>query len=133
MVLQDEDAGNTGEVERRMHVSCIDAVERRRCSWWHRGRKDVDAMLQKYKLMAVLGPMSEVELWTLLESVNSVAKSSEGVTNTAAEIRRQKLAANLRARRLCAEAQAQLVGADGSRAREIVKDLDNKLTALSYI
>ena len=84
-------------------------------------------MLQKYKLMAVLGPMSEVELWTLLESVNSVAKSSEGVTNTAAETRRQKLTANLRARRLCAEAQAQLVGADGARAREIVKDLDNKL------
>ena len=84
-------------------------------------------MLQKYKLMAVLGPMSEVELWTLLESVNSVAKSSTGVMKTAAETRRQKLAASLRARLLCAEARAQLVGADGARAREIVKDLDNKL------
>ena len=31
------------------------------------------------------------------------------------------------------EARAQLVGADGARARKIVKDLDNKLTALSYI
>ena len=71
--------------------------------------------------------MSEVELWTLLESVNSVANSSEGVTKTAAETRRQQLAASLRARLLCAEARAQLVGADGARAREIVKDLDNKL------
>ena len=108
MVLQDVDVGNTDEVERL------------RCSQY------VDAMLQKHKHPDPETVMSEVELWTLLESVNSVANSSEGVTKTAAETRRQQLAASLRARLLCAEAQAQLVGADGARASEIVKDLDNK-------
>ena len=110
MVLRDEDVGNTDEVKRL------------RCS------QDVEAMLQKHKQPETA--MTEVELWTLLESVNSVAHRSKGVLETAAKGRHQQLAASMRARLLCAEAQAQLVGAGGTLASKIVEDLDKKLTAL---
>ena len=116
MLLRDEDVGDADEVERI------------RCS------QRVKEMLQMHEQPDTETPMTELELWTLLESVNSVAHRSEGGLKTAAMGRREKLAASMRARLLCAEAQRRLVRArDAAQARKIVKDLKKELIPLTYI